>query len=36
MQLGASKMAQWLKALSILPEDLGSIPNPHMMAHNHL
>ena len=30
------KMTQWLKALAALSEDLGSIPNNHMVAHNHL
>jgi hypothetical protein len=29
-------MAQWLKALSALPQVLSSIPSNHMMAHNHL
>jgi hypothetical protein len=28
-------MAQWLKPLAALPEDLGSISSTHMMAHNH-
>ena len=28
------KIAQWLKALTTLPEDLGSIPSIHMAAHN--
>ena len=27
-------MAQCLKALVTLPEDLGSIPSTHMVAHN--
>jgi hypothetical protein len=27
---GAGKMAQWLGALAVLPEDLGSIPSTHM------
>ena len=27
-------MAQWLRALAILPEDLGSIPSTDMMARN--
>ena len=34
--LGAGEMAQWLRALTILPENLGSIPSNHMVAHNHL
>jgi hypothetical protein len=29
-------MAQWLRALVTFPEDLGSIPNTHMAAHNYL
>lgn len=29
-----TEMAQWLKALVTLPEDLGSIPRTHMVAHN--
>jgi hypothetical protein len=28
-------MAQWLRALAALAEDLGSIPSNHMVAHNH-
>jgi hypothetical protein len=31
--LGAGVMAQHLKALTVLPEDLGSIPNSYMEAH---
>ena len=27
-------MAQWLRVLTVLPEDLGSIPSIHMAAHN--
>ena len=27
---GAGKMEQWLRALAILAEDLGSIPSTHM------
>lgn len=27
-------MAQWLRALVDLPEDLGSILNTHVVAHN--
>ena len=26
-------MAQWLRALTVLPEDLGLIPSTHMEAH---
>jgi hypothetical protein len=29
-------MAQWLRALTALPEVLNSIPSNHMVAHNHL
>jgi hypothetical protein len=32
--LGAEEMAQQLRALAALPEDLGSIPSTHMVAHN--
>jgi hypothetical protein len=32
----AGEMAQRLRALAALPEDLGSIPNTHMAAHNSL
>jgi hypothetical protein len=31
---GAGEMAQRLKALAALPEDPGSIPSTHMVAHN--
>jgi len=31
---GARAMAQWLRALTALPEDLGSIPSNDMAAHN--
>jgi hypothetical protein len=30
------RMAQWLRALSALPEVLSSIPSNHVVAHNHL
>jgi hypothetical protein len=30
----AGKMAQWLRALTSLPEDIDSIPNTHLAAHN--
>jgi hypothetical protein len=33
---GAGEMAQRLRALTALQEVLSSIPNNHMMAHNHL
>jgi hypothetical protein len=29
-------MAQWLRALTALSEDLGSIPNTYVAAHNDL
>lgn len=29
-------MAQRSTALTVLPEDLGSIPSTHSVAHNHL
>jgi hypothetical protein len=29
-------MAQQLRALTVLPEVLSSIPSKHMMAHNHV
>jgi hypothetical protein len=32
----AGEMAQWLRALTALLEVLSSIPNNHMVAHNHL
>jgi hypothetical protein len=35
-QQGAGEMAQWLRALTALPEVLSSIPSNHMVAHNHL
>jgi hypothetical protein len=34
--LGARVMAQWLRALTALPEVLTSIRSNHMVAHNHL
>jgi len=33
---GVGEMAQQLKALAALPEVLRSIPNNHIVAHNHL
>jgi hypothetical protein len=30
------EMAQWLRALTTLPEVLSSIPSNHMATHNHL
>ena len=32
--LGAGDLAQWLGALTALPEDSGLIPSNHMAAHN--
>jgi hypothetical protein len=29
-------MAQWLRALTALPEAPSSIPSNHMVTHNHL
>jgi len=34
--LRVGEMAQWLRALTALPEVLSSIPNNHMVAYNHL
>jgi hypothetical protein len=34
-QPGAGEMAQWLRALTALPEVLSSNPSTHMVAHNH-
>jgi hypothetical protein len=31
---GAGEMSQWLRVLAALPEDPGSIPSTHMIAHN--
>jgi hypothetical protein len=33
---GAGEMAQWLRALTALPEVLSSNSSNHMVAHNHL
>jgi hypothetical protein len=32
----AGEMTQWLRALTVLPEVLSSIPSKYMVAHNHL
>ena len=32
----AGELAQWLRALTALPEVLSSIPSNHMVAHSHL
>lgn len=29
-------MAQWLRALAVLPEDLGLSPRNHMVGNNYL
>jgi len=34
-EVGAGEMAQWLRALTALPEVLSSIPSSHMVAHSH-
>ena len=34
MELEAGEMAQWLRVLAILPEDPGSVPSTHVVAHN--
>jgi hypothetical protein len=33
---GAGEMAQWLRALTALPEVPSSISSNHVVAHNHL
>ena len=33
---GAGEMAQRLRALTVLPKVLSSIPSNHMVAHSHL
>jgi hypothetical protein len=32
----AREMAQWLRALTVLPKVLSPIPSNHMVAHDHL
>jgi hypothetical protein len=32
--IGTGEVAQWLRALTTFPEDLGSISSTHMAAHN--
>jgi hypothetical protein len=34
--LGAGKMAQWLRVLTALPEDLALIPSTPMVASSHM
>jgi hypothetical protein len=36
LKFKAGEMAQWLRALSALPEDPGLTPSSHMAAYNHL
>ena len=36
LNVEAGEMAQWLRALSALPEVLISIPSNHMVAHTHM
>jgi hypothetical protein len=36
LELGTGEMAQWLRALTALPEVLSSTPSNHMVTHNHL
>jgi hypothetical protein len=35
IKTGAGELAQWLRALTALPEDLELILSNHMVAHNH-
>jgi hypothetical protein len=32
----AGEMAQWLRAQTVLPEVVSSIPSSYMVTHNHL
>jgi hypothetical protein len=36
LSTGAGEMAQWLRALTALPNILRLIPNDHMVAHKHV
>ena len=36
MATRAGEMAQWLRALTALPEVLSLIPSNHVVAHNHI
>jgi hypothetical protein len=36
VKLRAGKVAQWLRALATLPEDLGLILSTHVAAQNHI
>jgi hypothetical protein len=33
---GAGELAQWLRALTALPEVMSLVPSNHIAAHNHL
>lgn len=33
---GATEMAQWLRALANLAEELGLVPNAYVVVHNYL
>lgn len=35
-EIGAREMVQWLRTLSALPEEKGSVPRTPMLAHTHL
>ena len=34
-EIGAREMAQWLKTVAALAEDVGLIPSTHIAAHCH-
>ena len=34
VETGAGEKTQWLRALAALPENPGSIPRTHLVAHN--
>ena len=36
LELRTGEMVQWLRALAPLSEDLGSVLNTYMVAHDHL
>jgi hypothetical protein len=33
--MGTGEMAQWLRTLAVLPENLSSIPTTYMLFYNH-
>jgi hypothetical protein len=35
INMGAGKMAQWVRALTALPKVISSNPSNHTVAHNH-